>query len=262
MKKSIVKLLIAGSVSAVLFGCGSTSEKPSEETTVTEAVKEEKSVVAESVAAEDVQGSITISDNKDSDDDMGMDEAQLPVANLENGIVKEIKNGFIRIDKTGANLQGSSSSEGADELDLTMHSNGFYVVDMETGKASTELKQGDEIFAWVAQEYSMSLPPQVSVHVILNNVKEENKTNIPAYTDSIESVEETDEGIVLKDSGNNIEWVLDKSVKPTIISTDGEVEFSSIEKGDKCLIWADSFILSGKSETTTKVKAKKVVILK
>ena len=261
MKKSIVKLLIAGSVSAVLFGCGGTSEKPSEETTVTQAAKEQESVVAESVAAEDV-GNITISDNKDSDDDMGMDEAQLPVANLENGTVKEIKNGFIRIDKTGANLQGSSSSEGADELDLTMHSNGFYVVDMETGKASTELKQGDEIFAWVAQEYSMSLPPQVNVHVILTNVKEENKTNVPAYTDSIESVEETDEGIVLKDSGNNIEWVLDKSVKPTIISTDGEVEFSSIEKGDKCLIWADSFILSGKSETTTKVKAKKVVILK
>ena len=261
MKKTIVKLLIAGSVSAVLFGCGSTSEKPSEETTVTEAAKEEKSVVAESVAAEDV-GNITISDTKGSDDEEGMEEDQLPVANLENGTVKEIKNGFIRIDKTGANLQGSSSSEGADELDLTMHSNGFYVVDMETGKASTELKQGDEIFAWVAQEYSMSLPPQVSVHVILSNVKENNKTNVPAYTDSIESVEETDEGIVLKDSGNNIEWVLDKSVKPTIISTDGEVEFSSIEKGDKCLIWADSFVLSGKSETTSKVKAKKVVILK
>ena len=134
MKKSIVRFLIAGSVSAVLFGCGSTSEKPSEETTVTQAAKEEESVASESVAAEDVQGNITISDNKDSDDDMDMDEAQLPVANLENGTVKEIKNGFIRIDKTGANLQGSSSSEGADELDLTMHSNGFYVVDMETGK--------------------------------------------------------------------------------------------------------------------------------
>ena len=260
MKKTIVKLLIAGSVSAVLFGCGSTSEKPSEETTVAK-VSEENNTVAESVAAEDV-GNITISDTKGSDDEEGMEEDQLPVANLENGTVKEIKNGFIRIDKTGADLQGSSSSEGADELDLTMHSNGFYVVDMETGKASTELKQGDEIFAWVAQEYSMSLPPQVNVHVILTNVKEENKTNVPAYTDSIESVEETDEGIVLKDSGNNIEWVLDKSVKPTIISTDEEVEFSSIEKGDKCLIWADSFILSGKSETTTKVKAKKVVILK
>ena len=260
MKKTIVKLLIAGSVSAVLFGCGSTSEKPSEETTVAK-VSEENNTAAESVAAEDV-GNITISDTKGSDDEEGMEEDQLPVANLENGTVKEIKNGFIRIDKTGANLQGSSSSEGADELDLTMHSNGFYVVDMETGKASTELKQGDEIFAWVAQEYSMSLPPQVNVHVILTNVKEENKTNVPAYTDSIESVEETDEGIVLKDSGNNIEWVLDKSVKPTIISTDAEVEFSSIEKGDKCLIWADSFILSGKSETTAKVKAKKVVILK
>ena len=260
MKKTIVKLLIAGSVSAMLFGCGSTSEKPSEETTVAK-VSEENNTVAESVAAEDV-GNITISDTKGSDDEEGMEEDQLPVANLENGTVKEIKNGFIRIDKTGADLQGSSSSEGADELDLTMHSNGFYVVDMETGKASTELKQGDEIFAWVAQEYSMSLPPQVNVHVILTNVKEENKTNVPAYTDSIESVEETDEGIVLKDSGNNIEWVLDKSVKPTIISTDEEVEFSSIEKGDKCLIWADSFILSGKSETTTKVKAKKVVILK
>ena len=260
MKKTIVKLLIAGSVSAVLFGCGSTNEKPSEETTVAK-VSEENNTAAESVAAEDV-GNITISDTKGSDDEEGMEEDQLPVANLENGTVKEIKNGFIRIDKTGADLQGSSSSEGADELDLTMHSNGFYVVDMETGKASTELKQGDEIFAWVAQEYSMSLPPQVNVHVILTNVKEENKTNVPAYTDSIESVEETDEGIVLKDSGNNIEWVLDKSVKPTIISTDGEVEFSSIEKGDKCLIWADSFILSGKSETTTKVKAKKVVILK
>ena len=226
MKKTIVKLLIAGSVSAVLFGCGSTSEKPSEETTVAK-VSEENNTAAESVAAEDV-GNITISDTKGSDDEEGMEEDQLPVANLENGTVKEIKNGFIRIDKTGANLQGSSSSEGADELDLTMHSNGFYVVDMETGKASTELKQGDEIFAWVAQEYSMSLPPQVNVHVILTNVKEENKTNVPAYTDSIESVEETDEGIVLKDSGNNIEWVLDKSVKPTIISTDGEVEFSSI----------------------------------
>ena len=260
MKKSIVRFLIAGSVSAVLFGCGSTSEKPSEETTVTQAAKEQESVVAESVAAEDVQGNITISEMKNSE--MDMEETQLPVANLENGIVKEIKNGYIRIDKTAAGLQGSDSSEGADELDLTMHSNGFYVVDMETGKASTELKQGDEIFAWVAQEYSMSLPPQVSVHVILSNVKEDNKTNVPAYTDSIESVEETDEGIVLKDSGNNIEWVLDKSVKPTIISTDGEVEFSSIEKGDKCLIWADSFVLSGKSETTSKVKAKKVVILK
>ena len=261
MKKSIVRFLIAGSVSAVLFGCGSTSEKPSEETTVAK-VSEENNTAVESVAAEDVQGNITISEMKNSDDEMDMEETQLPVANLENGIVKEIKNGYIRIDKTAAGLQGSDSSEGADELDLTMHSNGFYVVDMETGKASTELKQGDEIFAWVAQEYSMSLPPQVSVHVILSNVKEDNKTNVPAYTDSIESVEETDEGIVLKDSGNNIEWVLDKSVKPTIISTDGEVEFSSIEKGDKCLIWADSFILSGKSETTAKVKAKKVVILK
>lgn len=261
MKKSIVRFLIAGSVSAVLFGCGSTSEKPSEETTVAK-VSEENNTAVESVAAEDVQGNITISETKNSDDEMDMEETQLPVANLENGIVKEIKNGYIRIDKTAAGLQGSDSSEGADELDLTMHSNGFYVVDMETGKASTELKQGDEIFAWVAQEYSMSLPPQVSVHVILSNVKEDNKTNVPAYTDSIESVEETDEGIVLKDSGNNIEWVLDKSVKPTIISTDGEVEFSSIEKGDKCLIWADSFVLSGKSETTSKVKAKKVVILK
>ena len=261
MKKSIVRFLIAGSVSAVLFGCGSTSEKPSEETTVAK-VSEENNTAVESVAAEDVQGNITISEMKNSDDEMDMEETQLPVANLENGIVKEIKNGYIRIDKTAAGLQGSDSSEGADELDLTMHSNGFYVVDMETGKSSTELKQGDEIFAWVAQEYSMSLPPQVSVHVILSNVKEDNKTNVPAYTDSIESVEETDEGIVLKDSGNNIEWVLDKSVKPTIISTDGEVEFSSIEKGDKCLIWADSFILSGKSETTSKVKAKKVVILK
>ena len=183
MKKTIVKLLIAGSVSAVLFGCGSTSEKPSEETTVAK-VSEENNTVAESVAAEDV-GNITISDTKGSDDEEGMEEDQLPVANLENGTVKEIKNGFIRIDKTGADLQGSSSSEGADELDLTMHSNGFYVVDMETGKASTELKQGDEIFAWVAQEYSMSLPPQVNVHVILTNVKEENKTNVPAYTESI-----------------------------------------------------------------------------
>ena len=181
MKKTIVKLLIAGSVSAVLFGCGSTNEKPSEETTVAK-VSEENNTAAESVAAEDV-GNITISDTKGSADEEGMEEGQLPVANLENGTVKEIKNGFIRIDKTGADLQGSSSSEGADELDLTMHSNGFYVVDMETGKASTELKQGDEIFAWVAQEYSMSLPPQVNVHVILTNVKEENKTNVPAYTE-------------------------------------------------------------------------------
>ena len=60
MKKTIVKLLIAGSVSAVLFGCGSTSEKPSEETTVAK-VSEENNTAAESVAAEDV-GNITRSD--------------------------------------------------------------------------------------------------------------------------------------------------------------------------------------------------------
>ena len=260
MKKSIVKFLIAGCVSAVLFGCGSTAEKSNEETTAAQTVAEQSNVTAESVAAEDVQGNISISDTKD-DDAMDMEEEQLPVANLENGIVKDIQNGFIRIDKSGEQLQGSSSSEGADELDLTMHSSGFYVVDMQTGKASTELKPGDEIFAWVAQEYSMSLPPQVSAHVILSNVKD-NKAGVPAYTDSIESVEETDEGIVLKDTGNNIEWILDKSVKPMLISTDGEVDFSSIAKDDKCLIWADSFILSEKSKTTTKVKASKVVILK
>ncbi len=67
---------------------------------------------------------------------------------------------------------------------------------------------------------------------------------------------------MLKDSGNNIEWILDKSVKPMLISTEEEASFSDIEKGDKCLIWADSFILTGKSETTAKVKANKVVILK
>ena len=261
IKRNLVRFLTAACVSVMIFGCANNSNKQSEESAVEEAKEEQNEVAGESVAAESVQKDIVIPDKNDAEDSEGMEEGELPVANLENGTVKDIKNGFIRIDKSGGQLQGSSGSEGADELDLSMHSNGFYVVDMETGKASTELKPGDEIFAWVAQEYTLSMPPQANVHVILNNVKKDTKS-VPAYTDSIESIEETDEGIVLKDSGNNIEWILDKSVKPMLISTEEEASFSDIEKGDKCLIWADSFILTGKSETTAKVKANKVVILK
>ena len=190
---------------------------------------ETKETVAESVDAKEAGMSI------EANTDMPTDMPYLPGA--ENGKIKSISDDVIRIDNSGIKF-----------------------VDISTGLVSDAPKEGDTIYAWVAPEYMMSLPPQVNSYVVLTNVPE--KLHMPMYTDSIEGDEESDGKVKLKDTLNNAKWSIDNKVKPVLSSTGEEVEFSDIKKGDKVLVWSDNFMLTGDSKEAPEINVSRVVILR
>jgi len=143
---------------------------------------------------------------------------------------------------------------------LLLDNSGIKFVDISTGLVSDAPKEGDTIYAWVAPEYMMSMPPQVNSYVVLTNVPE--KLHMPMYTDSIEGYEESDGKVKLKDTLNNAKWSIDNKVKPVLSSTGEEVEFSDIKKGDKVLVWSDNFMLTGESKEAPEINVSRVVILR
>lgn len=250
MKKNLRKLMIAAAAVSVLAACGGNAK-----------TNETKETVAESVMPESVDA---------SEAGMSMDaNSKMPMPLLpgaENGKIKSISDDVIRIERisyVGNEVQSSESKdveEVSEEVDLLLDPSGIKFVDISTGLVSDAPKEGDKIYAWVAPEYMTSMPPQVNSYVVLTNVTE--KFNMPMYTDSIESFEESDGKIDLMDTLNNAKWSVDKNVKPILSSTGEEVEFSDIKKGDKVLIWSENFMLTVESKVIPKIQANRVVILK
>ena len=247
MKKNLKKIIIAVAATSVLMACGNNAK-----------TSETKEAVAESVEAGEAGMSI------EAGSDMPIDMPYLPGA--ENGKIKSISDGVIRIERisyVGNEVQSSDSKDEQDvpeEVDLLLDNSGIKFVDISTGLVSDAPKEGDEIYAWVAPEYMMSMPPQVNSYVVLTNVPD--KLHMPMYTDSIEGYEEADGKINLKDTLNNAKWSVDNKVKPVLSSTGEEVEFSDIKKGDKVLVWSDNFMLTGESKEAPEINVSRVVILR
>ena len=209
------------------------------------------------------QAGMTIETDAQMPDDM----PSLPGA--ENGKVKSVTDKVIRIERisyvgnepaSSESTAGKDEQEVPDEVDLLLDNSGIKFVDISTGLVSDAPKEGDTIYAWVAPEYMMSMPPQVNSYVVLTNVPE--KLHMPMYTDSIEGIEESDGRIELMDTLNNAKWSVDKNVKPILSSTGEEVEFSDIKKGDKVLVWSDNFMLTGDSKEAPEINVSRVVILR
>lgn len=250
MKKNLKKLMIAAAAVSVLMGCANNAK-----------TNETKETVAESVDAKEAGMSIEANTN------MPTDMPYLPGA--ENGKIKSISDDVIRIERisyvgnevvSSESTAGKDEQEVPDEVDLLLDNSGIKFVDISTGLVSDAPKEGDIIYAWVAPEYMMSLPPQVNSYVVLTNVPD--KLHMPMYTDSIEGYEESDGKVKLKDTLNNAKWSIDNKVKPVLSSTGEEVEFSDIKKGDKVLVWSDNFMLTGDSKEAPEINVSRVVILR
>ena len=156
MRKKIVKVMLIGMTSAMLFGC---SKK-----------------VAETTAPKD-NGSVS-TEAKGSDDTKMVDSIEtLGSEDFVRGTVKEFQGSSIVLERTDTE---KSSEDNTIVLNVT--SSGFYILDAETGKASLDLKNGDEIVAFVSKEQTLSLPPQVNTYAFLTNVKD---AVLPQFTNSI-----------------------------------------------------------------------------
>ncbi len=232
MRKKIVKVMLIGMTSAMLFGC---SKKAAETT----APKDNGSVSTEAKGSDDTK-------MVDSIETLGSED-------FVRGTVKEFQGSSIVLERTD---QEKSSEDNTIVLNVT--SSGFYILDAETGKASLDLKNGDEIVAFISKEQTLSLPPQVNTYAFLTNVKD---AVLPQFTNSIESVNESGNETTLKDTANNVEWSFDKGVKPIFISTESEGSFKDIKKGDKCLIWSNPVAVN-KDNQSEILKADKIVVLK
>ncbi len=134
---------------------------------------------------------------------------------------------------------------------------GTVCIDTQTGVAASlqELEVGDEIYAYISEAVTASLPAQTSVEAIVVNLDE---SSVPAHYLTAEQVTANEDGSVtiLCDNGGTLLTVTaDTPISPYL--TKNIVSLSDIEEGSRFFAWYEVVALSYPGQAT----AERVVLL-
>lgn len=108
------------------------------------------------------------------------------------------------------------------------------LINLSTGKQISwdGLKEGEEIYAALSPEYSYSDPAGTVAYALLTEPKEE---FVPYCIEAAE-VEKADGQYRVKDT-KGFCWLFDENVRPVLLRTEKTVDFSDLQKGERCLVW-------------------------
>lgn len=132
-------------------------------------------------------------------------------------------------------------------------------VNAETGEKVSidDLKEGDEIYAWVSIAFTASEPPQTFAYVIATNTA---VMTPPKYI-GVTSVEKTDAGLFLTDTMDEKWDLTDVESKNITAYEDGkEINPTTIKANSTCLIWPANVPVTEGSDTTV-LKATRLIVL-
>lgn len=184
--------------------------------------------------------SCTAKEEKDSEKDMqeiedeilsAVEEAVMFDFVLESGIVLSGTSETSRILINSSELESGS---GQREVVLNLEEN-TPVINADSGipAKKSEIKIGEEIYAWVSPAYTSSLPPQTAAKVIFVNVKDKNI--LPKYIEAV-NISKSETGSVLKDLTGS-EWLLDNNVKVVMYASEEKADIGDLTDGARILLW-------------------------
>ena len=132
----------------------------------------------------------------------------------------------------GIEVKGATEKD-TQEIVLNVDEN-TPVVDAQTGMKveRSQLTKGTEVFAWVSNTFTASMPPQTTAYVILINVKD---GVLPNYLE-VDNIEKGESETILSDKPG-AKWSVDNNLVPISLKDGKETTFDSIQKDSKCLVW-------------------------
>ena len=233
MKRKLAALLGIGLMSVSLVACNSqaTEDKSTTEPNVTE------------------QNSTDVTDG--SNEDMAGESL------LQWGKIISVDKESGQIVIEDKNMPAGEGDPNLNKIVLNTSNDKTAVVNAETGAkvSMDDLKEGDEIYAWVSIAFTTSEPPQTFAYSILTNI---GAMTPPKYI-GVASVEKTDAGLFLTDTMGE-KWDLTNVDSKNITAyADGkEVDPTTIKANSTCLVWPDNVPVTGDA---TAIKTTRVLVL-
>lgn len=235
MKRKLAALLGIGLLSVSLVACNSqaTEDKSTTEPNVTE------------------QNSTDITD--------GSNEALAGESLLQWGKIISVDKESGQIVIEDKNMPAGEGDSNLNKIVLNTSGDKTAVVNAETGAkvSMDDLKEGDEIYAWVSIAFASSEPPQTFAYAILTNI---GAMTPPKYI-GVASVEKTDAGLFLTDTMDEKWDLTDVESKNITAYEDGkEIDPTTIKANSTCLVWPANVPVTEGSDKTV-LKATRLIVL-
>ena len=157
------------------------------------------------------------------------------------------------------NMPAEEGNADFNKIVLNTSSDKTAFVNAETGEkvSMDDLKEGDEIYAWVSIAFATSEPPQTFAYVIATNTA---VMTPPKYI-GVTSVEKTDAGLFLTDTFDEKWDLTDVDAKNITAYEDGkEVDPTTIKANSTCLVWPANVPVTEGSDKTV-LKATRLIVL-
>ena len=155
------------------------------------------------------------------------------------------------------NLPAGEGDSNLNKMALNTSADSTAFINAETGaKVSIDdLKEGDEIYAWVSIAFTTSEPPQTFAYVIATNI---GAMTPPKYI-GVTSVEKTDAGLFLTDSMDE-KWDLTNidATNITAYADGSQVDPTTIKANSTCLVWPDNVPVTANTDA---IKATRLIVL-
>lgn len=157
------------------------------------------------------------------------------------------------------NIQMEQENASLDKLILNFSADKTAFIDAATGKKVMldDLKEGDEIYAWVSVAFTSSEPAQTFAYAIATNISDAT----PIEYVGVASVDKKDNHVVLTDK-TDVKWDLTDVPSANITNyADGkEVDPTTLKADSTCLIWPAKIAVDEKMEDNT-LKAERVLVV-